>query len=1155
MSRHFYLAAIWGATLLLHLLVSFPAGAQALAMHQREQASPNTQQPAKPLLLKDALRELKQHFRVDILFDSQAANGVQVPNFRINKQWNLEKNLDQMLAPLGLTYKKVNKSSYLIIDRSSSTNSLTPGAIRIAGADNPADPQNGSGRPAGNEPFAAVLPVQVRTDVTISGKVSDDAGDPLPGVSVMVKGTQQGTATDATGEYKLVLNSLPVSLVFSFVGYISKEIKVTSQSHLSVSLAADTKALEEVVVVGYGTVKKSDLTGAVSKIGEGNIKATPIVSLDRAMQGRAAGVQVVSNSARPGGSSTIRIRGSGSVNASNDPLYVVDGFPTDNLNSINPNDIESIEILKDASATAIYGSRGSNGVVMVTTKHGKAGKTVVAYEGYYGVQSVRRKIPLLNGQQFAEFVNEAQVNNGGTPYFDGSNADRPLPSAIGAGTDWQDAILQNAPMQNHQLGISGGSEKSRYAISFGYYDQGGIIKNSDFKRYTLRSNIDSDISSRVKVGLTFQGAYTESNDAQTEPTGNLAYTGVISAAMNYSPTFKMYNDDGTYYKNQGQLNGLGADNPLALLNEFTNKTSAIRLLANSFVDIKIMEGLNLRSSIGADVQTSRLNYYVTRDAIVGASVQGSAAVTTKQRLNWLNENTLNYTKNFNSKNNFSALIGYTIQEIKGEEAVAKANTFSDDFAEFNNLGAGSTLIAPTSTANEWALISYLARVNYGYDDRFLLTLTGRRDGSSRFGPNRKQGFFPSGALAWKLHNEKWFSNIPSVTEAKLRTSYGLSGNQEIGNYQYLANISAAPYVIGGVLNTGSATAGIANPDLRWEKNAQFDIGLDLGLFRNRITLSADYYYKKTSDLLFNVGVPTSSGFSTTLKNIGSVQNKGLELGLNTVNIDKNGLRWSSEFNITFNRNKILTLDGRQEFRTGSDATISNTSQNPILLRVGSELGNYFGLVMDGIFQNQSEIDNSAQKAAKPGDIRYIDRDGSGVINDDDRDILGSANPDFFGGINNTVSYKGFEFNVFVQGSYGNEILNFASFDQLNFTGGNNQSARVLDRWTPTNPSNTIPRANAAGGSRLLSTLHVEDGSYLRFKNISLGYNLPQKWRSKFRSQAAKVYVAAQNLFTLTKYTGYDPEVNRYGSSSLSQGIDYGGYPAAKTILVGLNLTF
>lgn len=1151
MSRSLRLISIWGITLVLHLLFSCPSGAQVLAMHQHPvQDDSPAARPSQPLLLRDALKELKKHFQVDILFDSQATNGMQVLNFRINKQWKLEKNLDQILTPLGLTYKKVNKSSYLIIDKNPGTNPAKPVSI-ISPADNPTTSQPGIGQASHGLANAP----QVRPEVAISGKVTDDSGGPLPGVSIMIKGTQQGTSTDVAGEYKLVVSDLPVTLVFSFVGYIPKEIRITNQSYQTVQLATDTKSLEEVVVVGYGTVKKSDLTGSVSKISEDNIKATPIVSLDRAMQGRAAGVQVITNSAKPGGSSTIRIRGSGSVNASNDPLYVVDGFPTDNLNSINPSDIESIEILKDASATAIYGSRGANGVVLVSTKRGAAGKTVVTYEGYYGVQSVRRTIPLLNGQQFAEFVNDAQVNNGGAPYFDGSSADRPLPAEIGKGTDWQEAILQKAPIQNHQLGISGGSEKSKYAISFGYYGQDGIIKNSDFKRYTLRSNIDAEISPRIKVGLTFQGAYTQSNDAQTEPTGNLSYTGVISAALNYSPTFKMYNDDGSYYKNQGQLNGLGADNPLALVYEFTNKNSLIRLLANSYVDIKIAEGLNLRSSLGADLQSSRLNYYVTRNAIVGASVQGSASVNTTQRINWLNENTLNYTKSINPKNTISALAGYTIQEIKGENAVANANTFSNDFAEYNNLGTGSTLIAPSSAANEWALISYLARVNYGYDDRFLLTLTGRRDGSSRFGPNRKFGFFPSGALAWKLHNEKWMASIPAVSEAKLRTSYGLSGNQEIGNYRYLANISATPYVIGGVLNTGSATGGIANPDLRWERNAQFDIGLDLGLFRNRINISADYYYKKTSDLLFDVGVPTSSGFTTTLKNIGSVQNKGIELSINTINIDKAGFRWNSEFNITFNRNKILTLDGRQEFRTGADATISNTSQNPILLRVGSELGNYYGLIMDGIFQSQSEVDNSAQKTAKPGDIRYVDRNGNGVINDDDRDILGNANPDFFGGINNTLTYKGFEFNVFVQGSYGNEILNYGSFDQLNFTGGNNQSARVLDRWTPSNPSNTIPRANAAGGSRLLSSLHVEDGSYLRFKNISIGYNLPQNWRSKFRAQAAKVYIAAQNLFTVTRYNGYDPEVNRYGSSSLSQGIDYGGYPAAKTILVGLNLTF
>ncbi|GAB3262689.1 TonB-dependent receptor [Larkinella harenae] len=994
----------------------------------------------------------------------------------------------------------------------------------------------------------------ITADLTVSGTVTDEKGEGLPGVSVLIKGSTRGTTTNPDGKYQLTVPDESTILVFSFVGFVSQEMAVNKRTTLDISLKTDNKSLDEVVVVGYGTVKKSDLTGSVAKVGETNIKATPIASLDRAMQGRAAGVQVVSNSARPGGGSTIRIRGSGSVNAGNDPLYVIDGFPTGNLNSINTDDIESIEVLKDASATAIYGSRGSNGVVMVTTKRGKAGKAVISYDGYYGIQSVRRSIPLLNAQQFAELVNEAQVNAGAKPYFDGSTADRPLPNTLGQGTNWQDAVTQNAPIRNHQLGVLGGSEKSRYAISFGYFGQEGIIRNSDFNRYTLRANLDNDVTSRLKVGLTMQGAYTTGNNARTEVDGN-AGGGVVSAALSYSPTFPMYNADGSYFKNQGTLNGLAVDNPRALTDEFRNKSSVIRLLANAYADYKIIEGLTFRTSFGTDLLTSKTNAYVTRLAIAGASLGGSASVANRQDINWLNENTLNFTRQITPRHNISALVGYTIQGQTIETATARANTFSDDFAEYNNLGAGSTLVAPASDSDDWRLISYIARLNYGFDDRFLLTFTARRDGSSRFGLNNKFGFFPSGALAWKLANEEWLKNITAVSDAKLRVSYGLSGNQEIGNYRYLANIGATPYILGGVLQTGSATTGIANPDLRWEKNAQFDAGLDVGLFNNRLQISADYYIKTTSDLLFNVGVPTSSGFSTTLKNIGSVRNNGLELSFNSVNVDHNGFRWASEFNITFNRNKVLRLDGRQEFRTGTDATIHNTTQNPILLRVGSPLGNFFGLVTDGIFQTQAEVDGSAQKTAKPGDLRYVDRNGDGIINDNDRDVIGNSNPDFFGGFNNTFSYKGFDFNVFVQGSFGNEILNYGTFDLLNLTGGNNQSARALDRWTPTNPSNEIPRANAAGGSRLLSSLHVEDGSYLRFRNISLGYNLPKNWLSRISVNSLKVYVTLQNYLTLTKYSGLDPEVNRYGSSSLSQGLDYGAYPAAKTVLIGANLKF
>lgn len=991
--------------------------------------------------------------------------------------------------------------------------------------------------------------------LVIEGKVTDSKGTPLVGVSVFVKNTPKiGTATNNDGKYVL---SVPdeSALVFSYTGYQKREEQVQNRTQINVVLMEQESALDEVVVVGYGSVKRGDLTGAVSTVGEQDIQATPIVALDRAMQGRVAGVNVTANSARPGGATTVRIRGTGSVNAGNEPLYVIDGFPTGSLNSINTNDIESMEVLKDASATAIYGSRGSNGVIMVTTRRGKAGRSIVSYDGYYGQQSVRRKIPLLNAEQFAEFVNEANVNNGGTPYFDGSSPDRPLPGSLGKGTDWQDAILRTAPIQDHQLSVLGGSDKTKYAISLGYYGQDGIVLNSDFKRYSLRTNLDSDISTRLKVGLSAQGVYTKGNNARTEVNGNTAYGSIIPSALNYSPTFPVFNEDGSYFSNQGPLNGLGADNPYAMTKEYTNGNALIRFLANSYAEFKITDDLKLRSTIGADLQAAKTNSYVSRLVIEGATLGGSAFVTSSQTINWLNENTLTYDKQLDDNHRINALLGYTYQQSDYETSTANANTFNDDFAKYHNLGSGSTLVAPSSGVNQWRLISYIARINYGYDDRFLLTLTGRRDGSSRFGKNNKFGFFPSGALAWKINNEKWMKNARTLSDTKLRISYGLSGNQEIDNYRFLANISSTAYVLNGALLTGNAPSGIANPDLRWEKNAQLDVGMDLGLFNNRLLFTGDYYVKTTSDLLFSVGVPTNSGFTSMLQNIGRVENRGLELAINSTNIDQGNFKWITAFNITFNKNKVLALDNRNEFRSGSDATIHNTVLSPILMRVGEAIGNYFGFKTNGIFQNESEVVASAQPTAKPGDLRYVDLNGDGTITDDDRDIIGNANPDAFGGINNTFSYKGFDLNIFIQGTFGNEILNYGTFDQMNMTGGNNQSARVLDRWTPENPSNTIPRANAAGGSRLLSSLHVEDGSFIRFKNISLGYTLPKNWLQSLSISECRIYLTGQNLFTITSYTGYDPEVNRFGNDTISQGIDYGAYPAAKTYLLGLNVKF
>ncbi|GAA4803746.1 TonB-dependent receptor [Olivibacter ginsenosidimutans] len=1001
----------------------------------------------------------------------------------------------------------------------------------------------------------AVIRVAEAQQRELNGTVTDEQGQPLAGVTVTIKGTSVVTTTNASGRYQTAMPANAKSVVFSMMGYGAVEREIGSSQTMDVILKTSISDLDEVVVVGYGAVKRGDLTGSVASVGSSEVQSTPIVALDRAMQGRVSGVNVITNSARPGGSTTVRIRGTGSVNAGNEPLYVIDGFPTGNLNSINTNDIESIEVLKDASATAIYGSRGSNGVILVTTKRGKAGKSIVSYDGYYGQQSVRHQIPLLNAKQFAEFVNEANVNSGGAPYFDGSAADRPLPETLGEGTDWQDAIMRDAPIQDHQLTALGGSEKNRYALSLGYYGQKGIILRSDFNRYSFRANVDSDVSSRLKVGLSTQAAYTNGNSAETETAGNTSYGNLIPAALNYSPTLPILNEDGSYNIYTGPLNGLGADNPYAMAKEYTNKSSIIRVLSNAYAELEIIDGLKLRSTIGADLLSNKASSYTSKLVLAGASLGGKASVASAQTINWLNENTLTYDKQLGEQHHLNAMIGYTYQQSNYETATANANNFNDDFALYHNLGSGSTLVAPSSGATDWRLISYIARVNYGFDDRFLFTLTGRRDGSSRFGPNNKFGFFPSGAVAWKLKNESWLRDIQKISDAKLRVSYGLSGNQEIDNYRYVAGMSSLNYVLGGTLFTGNAPNIIPNPDLRWEKNAQLDLGVDLGFFDNRLSFTGDYYHKTTSNLLFDVGVPTNSGFSTMLQNIGKVENHGVELAINAAIIDKADLKWTTAFNITFNKNKVLALDKRKEFRTGGDAVISNTGLNPILLRVGEPLSNFYGYEMDGIFQSAEEVATSAQPTAKPGDIRYVDQNGDHVINDDDRAIIGNANPSSFGGWNNTFSYKGFDLNVFIQGVFGNEILNYGTFDQLNMTGGNNLSKRALDRWTPENPSNTIPRANASGGSRILSSFQVEDGSYIRFKTITLGYTLPGNLLRGWSVSQLRIYVSGQNLFTLTDYTGYDPEVNRFGNSSISQGIDYGVYPSAKTFLFGLNLKF
>ena len=984
--------------------------------------------------------------------------------------------------------------------------------------------------------------------IEIKGKVTNENGEPLSGATIAEKSTNKAVVTNTLGEFTLQVVDLKAVLVVSFVGYTTLEVKTNGKINLNISLSLQEAALKDVVVVGYGRVKRSDVTGSVSRIGEDAITQTPIVSLDRALQGRISGVQVSTNSARPGGSVTIRVRGTGSVNAGNEPLYVIDGFPIGDLNSINPNDIETMDILKDASATAIYGSRGSNGVVLITTKRGRAGKDKIEFDTYHGIQSPRRTIPMLNAKEYGEYLNEARINGGGTAYFDGSTAARPLPSSLGEGTNWQDVIFNDAPIQNYQLGFSGGDTKTRYALSGGFYDQSGIVINSRFRRATIRTNIDKDFSSRLKFGLSMQGAFTN-NDAVSTEAGNHR-SNLTSAALNYPSVFPKYNSDGSYFRDPANLNPFPTDNPLALANEITNKTRGLRILSNLFTDIKIANGLTFRTTWGVDLNSSKNNSYISRKLLLSSGI-GNAAVGSEQFFSWQTENTLNYTKTFSKKHKLDALLGYTYQDSRYESVTARASGFTSDFATYNNLGSASTLLAPSSFASHSVLISYIGRVNYSYDNRYLLTLTARRDGSSRFGPNQKFGFFPSGAFAWKVNSEKFMENQKIFSDLKLRVSYGLTGNQSIGDYRFLSTINNSVYSFNGTSFTSGQPNGVSNLNLQWEKNKQFDVGVDFGLLDNRIQFTADYYRKETYDLLFDVDLPLSSGYFTALTNIGSIENKGWEFSVNSQNINGKNVQWKTGFNISFNKNKVLRLDGRPQFESGvgnGDLQINR----PVLLKVGEALGNFYGRVMDGIFQSASEIAGSAQPGAKPGDIKYRDINGDKVINDLDRTVIGNGYPRFFGGLDNTVTFKGFDLNVFIQGSYGNDILNLSKLELYGLNGSNG-TKDIVNRWTASNPSNTIPRANTAGGQKILSSFLVEDGSYLRLKNISLGYQLPASFMKKLSLQSARFYVSGQNLVTITNYKGFDPEVSYQGNSSISQSIDLGAYPNSKTILFGLNI--
>lgn len=991
--------------------------------------------------------------------------------------------------------------------------------------------------------FPALLMAQQTAPV--SGKVTGTGGEAIPGANVVVKGTTTGTSTDGQGRFSLNAPSNG-TLVISSLGFASLEVNIGGRSQLTVTLAEDQKALEEVVVVGYGTQRKSDVTGSLSSVTSKDIKAVPVTGVGQALQGRAAGVQVTQASNAPGGGVTIRIRGGNSINAGNEPLYVIDGFPVYNESgaNLNPNDIESMEILKDASATAIYGSRGANGVVLITTKRGKSGQNRIEFETYYGIQQVRKKLPMLNATEYATLVNEANTNVGRAPVFTQEQI-----AGFGVGTNWQDEIFREAPIQNYQLTASGGSDKTRYAVSANYLNQQGVIINSKYDRASFRFNFDHKINDRFNIGTSLNVIRSRNNAVPTDADGGTSGT-VVYSALNFSPTQPVRNPDGTLvvFNTPGRIQ-IGS--PVAQALGTYNLTVGTRMIGSVFADYKIIPGLTFRTSFGADVNYSKRSLYLSRNTATGTQLSGQASIINTQSSTWLNENTLTYNKTFGNVHNLTLLAGYTMQGNRFESVEARSQGFANDILTYENLGSASTALVPASSASNWQLNSYIGRANYDYSGKYLLTATVRADGSSRFGASNKWAVFPSASVAWRLSEEDFLKGNRVINDLKLRVSYGLSGNQEITQYQSLATLGTQNANFNNTVVIGIGPSRVANPDLRWETTAQADIGVDVGFLSNRITLTADYYNKKTTDLLLSVPLPYVSGYASALQNLGSIRNQGFELGINSTNLN-GAFKWTTAFNIAANRNKVLSLGDQTEFASG-DASGHLQLPNSGLVRVGEQIGLFYGYQSSGIFQTQAEVDGSAQKTAKPGDRRYVDQNGDGAINASDRVILGYAQPKFYGGLTNTFSYKGVELSIFMQGTSGNSIFNINRFEQESLTGVSNQSAETLNRWTPTNPSNTIPRANAVGNAYVLSSRQIEDGSYLRVKNINLSYTLPASLVSKAKLYNVKVYVSAQNWITFTKYTGFDPEVNRFGQSTLSQGSDYGSYPGNKMILAGLNI--
>lgn len=1009
----------------------------------------------------------------------------------------------------------------------------------------------------------------------VTGTIVDPSGMPVIGANVMVKGTTNGTITDMDGKFSLEVEE-GATLQISYIGYANQEIKVGNQKTLSIALKEDAEALDELVVVGYGTMKKSDLTGAVANVDQENIKNISTATIDQKLVGQIAGVQIQQVSGAPGSGTSIKIRGAGSIGAGNDPLYVVDGMPYSSgfdqnmnpLNFISPNDIESITVLKDASSTAIYGSRGANGVIMITTKRGEFDKTDVAVSSRFGFQQVPQKgrPDMMNQYEFAEFQRERigiavrKLEN-----RDATSADYPseyLPENLqGEGTDWYDLILQTALTQEHNISVNKGSKESRLNFSLGYYNQEGVLKYTGLERFSGKLTMESNIE-KIKIGASLQPTFIKQNR-----TNVASYRDdVIAVATWANPVMKPYDANGNLipyiYSPQSKYHtAWGFVNPLFLLQETIQQQNDFQNLGIAFIEWNILEGLVAKSSLNTNYSSS--NYFNYTPSTVGAPNKpptdgnGSSYTSRGTSFNWLIENTITYNKSFGEKHSLNALIGYTTQKSRSNSINLTASPYPNDLIQ--TINAAQDIKSWGQSVQEWSMISYLGRVNYVYDDKYLLTATLRSDGSSRFGSEKRFATFPSVAAAWRVSEEPFLKDNNVINNLKTRLSWGKSGNNNIGNYSHLPSIYAGDYIFGDNQVTASYV-GVSNPYLTWEESSQFDVGIDLGLFDNRLSFVLDYYYKRSINMLLSDRIPAITGFTSQTVNKGNVRNTGFELSINAVPLD-NEFHWDLNFNLSLNRNKVLSINGDDDTRiySGScDGLYSNVTM------VGEPIGQLLGYVFDGLYTKEDLENPDVMKypTAYEGAIKFKDLNGDGSISSPlDAAIIGNPFPDFIYGLTNNFSYKNFDCSVVINGQYGGDVVNGLRQTIDNLQGYFNVGSEWVDRWrSADNPGDGlhygIPVSTPSYGHKM-NSLWVEDASYLRIANLSLGYSLPNSLLKKIGFvNSCRFYVSIQNLATFTKYSGANPEGKQASNNNtLASGFDMTSYPLARTTAFGLNVSF